>query len=321
MPKLTTNQNKIPVVNDIFDLINQYQTIIIHRHQRPDPDAYGSQLGLKTILKNAFPKKDIFAVGLEVPGLIKMFEPMDQIDDSVFDDALVIVLDTANAPRIDDLRYSISENIIKIDHHPNDEPYGDVQWIEPIRSSTSEMIIQLTEEIDQLKLDEKSAGYLYTGIVGDTGRFLFSTNQQTLELASKLYQFDFHPELINQQMNSITLNQTRLAGFIQQNLIVEDQIAYMILTIDMLNQFNIGDEGTEFVVSIPARIDQVKAWAFFEEQNDGSYRVRIRSKQPVISGVAKKHNGGGHDMASGAKAKNADEVNQIVAELKEVANG
>ena len=31
------------VEEEILAQIKQYDTIIIHRHQRPDPDAYGSQ--------------------------------------------------------------------------------------------------------------------------------------------------------------------------------------------------------------------------------------------------------------------------------------
>ena len=31
----------------IIDTIEQYDTIIIHRHVRPDPDAYGSQIGFE----------------------------------------------------------------------------------------------------------------------------------------------------------------------------------------------------------------------------------------------------------------------------------
>ena len=44
-------------MNDILNKIKEYETIIIHRHVRPDPDAYGSQLGLKYILEEAFPEK------------------------------------------------------------------------------------------------------------------------------------------------------------------------------------------------------------------------------------------------------------------------
>ena len=34
------------VMNEILEKIQAYDTIIIHRHQNPDPDAIGSQGGL-----------------------------------------------------------------------------------------------------------------------------------------------------------------------------------------------------------------------------------------------------------------------------------
>ena len=65
----------------IFDDIKRKQTIIIHRHQRPDPDAVGSQVGLAKILQQAFPKKKIFAVGKQIPGLAWLAE-MDEVEDA-----------------------------------------------------------------------------------------------------------------------------------------------------------------------------------------------------------------------------------------------
>ena len=41
----------------IIDKIEQYDTIIIHRHVRPDPDAYGSQIGLAELIRANYPKK------------------------------------------------------------------------------------------------------------------------------------------------------------------------------------------------------------------------------------------------------------------------
>lgn len=41
----------------ILDAIKAFNTIIIHRHVRPDPDAYGSQGGLAEIIKASFPDK------------------------------------------------------------------------------------------------------------------------------------------------------------------------------------------------------------------------------------------------------------------------
>jgi len=48
------------VQEEILQTIQRYQTIIIHRHQRPDPDALGSQVGLAEILRNSFPDKTIY---------------------------------------------------------------------------------------------------------------------------------------------------------------------------------------------------------------------------------------------------------------------
>lgn len=43
--------------NEILQQIKQYETIILHRHVRPHPDAYGSQMGLAEIIRTSFPEK------------------------------------------------------------------------------------------------------------------------------------------------------------------------------------------------------------------------------------------------------------------------
>ncbi len=72
----------------IFEQIKKYNKIIIHRHQRPDPDAIGSQVGLAEILRASFPYKQIYVVGKHIPGFDWIGE-MDTIDNQIFDDALV----------------------------------------------------------------------------------------------------------------------------------------------------------------------------------------------------------------------------------------
>ena len=53
----------------------------------------------------------------------------------------------------------------------------------------------------------------------------------------------------------------------------------------------------------------------FIEEND-TIRVRLRSKGPVINGLAKNYNGGGHPLASGATAYSWEEADQVIEELK-----
>ncbi|HDP4495624.1 TPA: pApA hydrolase Pde2, partial [Staphylococcus aureus] len=118
----------ISTLNEIMKCIEYNDTIIIHRHVRPDPDAYGSQLGLKYYIQQKFPQKQVFAVG-EAESSLSFIGELDNIDDKTYQDALVIVCDTANAPRIDDERYSTGRKLIKIDHHPAVDQYGDINLV------------------------------------------------------------------------------------------------------------------------------------------------------------------------------------------------
>ena len=54
--------------------------------------------------------------------------------------------DTANTERIDDDRYYNGNFLVKIDHHPNDDAYGDLVWVDTESSSCSEMIYEFYEE-------------------------------------------------------------------------------------------------------------------------------------------------------------------------------
>ncbi|MHC5269431.1 DHH family phosphoesterase [Enterococcus sp. LJL98] len=301
------------IQSQILQAIKSYQTIIIHRHQRPDPDAIGSQVGLAEILRHRFPEKKIYQVGGPVEGL-EYLATMDTISDEVYEGALVIVTDTANAPRISDERYLLGEKLIKIDHHPNDEPYGDLVWVNTKASSCSEMIADFWQIFsDELQMTEEAARLLYAGIVGDTGRFLYpGTTAHTLQIAADLREYDFDASLLNRQLEQISMKVARLSGYVYENIVVDENGAgKMILSQALLQSFGISDAETSAIVSLPGTIEDLLAWAIFVEQPEGYYRVRLRSKGPIINTIAKAHHGGGHPLASGANAKDLDEVAEI----------
>lgn len=169
----------------ILEKIKAYDTIIIHRHQRPDPDAIGSQIGLKEILKTNFSDKKILATGINEPTLSWIAE-MDEVPDNDYEGALVIVTDTANTPRIDDDRYDKGDFLIKIDHHPNDDAYGDLLLVDTSASSASEIVTDWALTLG-LSLSDAAARVLYNGIVGDTGDS--STHLQHLKHYKSLLNF------------------------------------------------------------------------------------------------------------------------------------
>lgn len=306
------------VQEEILATIKAFDRIIIHRHQRPDPDALGSQVGLAEILRASFPEKEIYQVGGPVEGL-DYLALMQTIPDDLYKGALVIVTDTANAPRVSDQRYDQGAKLIKIDHHPNDEPYGELVWVNTKASSCSEMIVSFWQMFqNELTMTQEAARLLYAGIVGDTGRFLYpATTATTLRLAAELLDYGFDAPKINRQLDQVSRSVARLSGYVYENIEIDEIGAgKVILSQELQQRFGVVDSETSAVVSLPGKIDEVMVWAIFVEQPEGYYRVRMRSKGPVINEIAKRHHGGGHPLASGANAKDLEEVAVIYQEIQ-----
>ncbi|CAG9608887.1 DHH family phosphoesterase [Pseudoneobacillus rhizosphaerae] len=306
----------------ILETIQQYETIIVHRHVRPDPDAYGSQCGLVEILKTSYPNKNIFAVGKEDPSLHYMSR-LDDVVDEVFQEALIIVCDTANAERICDSRYKLGKKLIKIDHHPNEDPYGDLLWVDTTASSVSEMIYEfyLFGKDKGLKMSDEAARLLFAGIVGDTGRFLFpSTSEKTFMYAGELIHYHFSRTELFDKMYELDNNVIQLNGYILQNFEMRSNgVAKVVLSKEILSKFEVVPSEASLLVGTLGNVKGIKAWVFFIEEDD-QIRVRLRSKGPVINGIARNYNGGGHPLAAGASIYHWDEAEKVIKELDEACS-
>ncbi|CAJ1198603.1 putative bifunctional oligoribonuclease and PAP phosphatase NrnA [Companilactobacillus paralimentarius] len=301
---------------EIIATIKKYDRIIILRHQNPDPDALGSQAGLATAIRQAYPDKKVLIGGNDTEGL-KWLSTAQKVSDEDYQGALVIVVDTANEPRIDDQRYNDGAFLVKIDHHPNDEPYGDQLFVNTDASSCSEIIADLIDSSDELQLTKKIAYYLYAGIVGDTGRFLYpATTEHTMQVAGKFIALGVDTAGINNKMNEVSLKQAKLQGFIYDILQIDDSgAALAIIDDDLMKKLNLNQEEANSVVSTPGRLKEVCSWMEAVQKDDGTFRMHLRSQGPVINELAKRHDGGGHPLASGATAKDLDEVKQMFKEL------
>lgn len=307
------------MIQEIISRMEEYSTIIIHRHERPDPDALGSQAGLAEIIKATWPDKKVFMVGEEEPSL-SFISKMDDVADSEYSNALVIVCDTANTGRISDERYKLGAFLIKIDHHPNEEPYGDICWVDTSASSTCEMIYELYEEGQTrgLNLSKQSANLLYAGIVGDTGRFRFpNTTKKTHLYTSKLLEYPLNHNEFYSKLYKKDEHLVRLEGYILQHFeLRESGLAVVTLKTDILRKYKVSTNETSALVNSISDVTGLKAWVFFVDDDvTGEIRVRLRSKGPVINKIAQKYRGGGHPLASGAKASTWEETKRVVEDL------
>ncbi|OQP16283.1 DHH family phosphoesterase [Geobacillus zalihae] len=308
-----------PVHQQILDAIREFDTIIIHRHVRPDPDAYGSQGGLAALLRASFPEKRVYAVGTDDPSL-SFLRQMDVIDDAVYEQALVIVCDTANEERICDSRYRLGRKLIKIDHHPNDTPYGDIMWVDTAASSTSEMIYEfyLAGKEEGLTMTVEAARLIYAGIVGDTGRFLFPrTSEKTFRYAGELISYGFSLTELYDGLYRTSLPLARLSGYVLSNFMIEEGVAAVKMPRALLEEYGVTPLEASQLVSLLGNIDGIVAWVFFIEE-EREIRVRFRSKGPVINVVAKRYGGGGHPLAAGASIASWEEADRVIEDVKAV---
>jgi phosphoesterase RecJ-like protein len=64
-------------------------------------------------------------------------------------------------------------------------------------------------------------------------------------------------------------------------------------------------------------MDSIKGsliWLAFIDNEDGSIRVRLRSRFVTINCIGEKYRGGGHACAAGATIYSLEEMNQLISE-------
>lgn len=306
----------------ILDKIKQYDRIIVTRHFRPDGDAIGSSKGLARMLKLSFPQKEVYVINEDSSEYLAFLGGEDApIADEKYSDALVIVCDTATTDRISNKKFSLAKEIVKIDHHIDLKPYGDLSWVEEERSSLCEMIADfwLTFK-NELTLDKEGATYIFTGMVTDSGRFRFSSvDGETMRRAGALLDLGIDTEWIYANLNLDDFNVFKFEAYVYKKMkVTTDGVAYIYVDKAMQRKFKLTNEQASNVVSYLDGIKGAIVWLAFIENADGSIRVRLRSRFVTINALAEKYGGGGHDRACGATVHSKKEMKQMLSDANEI---
>ena len=303
------------IQDQILDKIRSYDKIIIHIHKRPDGDCYGAGFGLKYIIEETYPEKKVFLVGEEAEYVAYVGKP-DVIEDEVFKGALSIVVDTASKDRVSDGRFTLSDYLIKIDHHIPVNDYGDLMYVDTSRPATAQIILEFFLRYqDELKMNMKAAVALYTGIVTDTGRFRFrSVNSDTFRSVTFLldYGLDFVDVLNKLSVKSENL--LKLQGYVLLNFKkTEHGVAYIKMTSQLVEDFDVSLEEATSLVNELSQLEDCPVWMLFAEYEENFVRARIRSKGPAIDQLANQFDGGGHQLACGANLGTWDKSDELLA--------
>ena len=301
----------------ILQAIQEYSTIIIHRHTSPDGDAMGSQIGLKAILQENFPEKEVYAVGDPAKRYAFMDgSTMDEVADEKYEGALAIVLDCGAAALISDDRYKKAAFTIRFDHHIFAETICDLEAVDTSYESCCGLLTDFAVQTG-LRLSPVSAKALYTGMVTDSGRFRFdSTTSKTFRLASELLKQPFSVTEIYGQLYADDFEQVRLrAQFILKIQFTPKNVAYIYTTKEELaacgaDTFTV----SRGMVSTMADLRGVDIWVNFTETEE-KILVEIRSSKYTVQPVAVKYGGGGHAKACGCSVADKETAMQLLEDL------
>ncbi len=308
--KNNTNQTSgdIPY-REIRDLFEQSRRILIASHIDPDGDSIGAQLAFAAYLRSL--GKEVFLISDNgIPEKYAFLPDVDSITHAdEYDDSFAVdtalILECPNLKRIGKTQRFITPEvkIVNIDHHQDNEQFGEINWLNVGASSVGEMAFEYFRQVG-FPISREVAEQLYTAILTDTGRFRYSsTSPRTMEIAGMLIAAGADPQKICDQVYyNLRPSSMKLIGKVLNSIefIDDGTICLLTLTQSMFDESGAKPSETEGLVDFTLFARGVLVGALFKESAPRQTKVSFRSRDEInVAEVAARFNGGGHLNASG----------------------
>ncbi|MCR5741193.1 MAG: bifunctional oligoribonuclease/PAP phosphatase NrnA [Gammaproteobacteria bacterium] len=305
------------IYQQIWNKIKKHDSIIITTHIRADGDCVGSGIGLRELIKATYPEKNVKCVH-ENLSYLKFLGKGDEVSDEEFKNSLVISVDCANVSRSSDERVTTGLELIKIDHHPNKEPFGtEINFVQDEMCACAEMIFDLYLVNKKAKISKLGVNALFTGIVTDSGRFRYSgVTGDTMKKIGIMYDLGADVQNIYIELDKVSLEELRFKGYVLESLErTENGVLYIIIDEEARNKYNVSYDEASNMVNALSGVDGSPIWVLFNNVDGTEVRCRLRSQGIAINDVAEKYGGGGHANASGIVTKDPANVPLILKDL------
>lgn len=289
-------------------LINNSQNILLTMHERMDGDDGGSVLALAHQLEK-MGKTFECAIKKGVPKSLSFLPGSEKINDDIsrenFD--LVISCGCGEKKRCGSEKIqALKVPFINIDHHPDNKLFGEVNLVEPDKSSVAELVYDFFQH-NHWPITKKVAVCLLTGIITDTGSFRHgNTKSSTLKVASELMRkgADLNVIIKNTYKNKTPKDMVAW-GKAFKNIFYDEKnkIIYSVMAEEDLKKLgadlpqNVFEGFVETLNAVPEA-----KFAMFLKQDGSIIKGSLRSEQSKgvdVSQIARVFGGGGHKLAAG----------------------
>jgi bifunctional oligoribonuclease and PAP phosphatase NrnA len=292
-----------------WELIARASRILLLAHEKPDPDALGSALGLAFALA-PLGKRCVIACADPVPANYTFLPGREtvvtELPDEDFD--LVIALDAGELSRYGTLytrhkAFFDHATILNLDHHVSSSGIGAYAIIDVPSAATAELLTILLLNRGAA-IGREAAICLLAGTITDTRSFEFdATTDRTLMAGAYLVAQGAVPQDIIRPMYRMKpLAKARLWGRALRSLdsTADGRAVWAVIRQEDFAAANATADMDDGLPSYLVDIEGVALAALFREQPDGRTRVSVRSVAPYdAAALCGRFGGGGHVRASG----------------------
>jgi bifunctional oligoribonuclease and PAP phosphatase NrnA len=316
----------------ILKEIKKSKKILINCHRGPDSDSVGSALALYRVLKNLDKEVSVICPS-DLPADLTFLTDSDlvkRVNFSTFNFTeydLFLIIDSSTYAMVTGLKDSNTPTInsVVIDHHFSNEKFGDINLIDPDRTSTGELLFKIFEDWD-VSVDKVIAECLLTGIIGDTGSFQYqNVGEETLRIAASLVEKGADKDkIIYNIYRNIDFKEVKMWGKFIESMMIEDNFVWSAISLATYKDFGEYPYAKEDVANLLFPI--VKGTDFgivMVETSDKVLSVSFRARSKFdVSKIAGEVGGGGHKAAAGARIEGLpfqDAVNKVLTTARKYA--
>ena len=297
----TKSSNLISVRDSILALT---EPVYIFSHPHPDGDSIGSTIGLYYLLESRGIKAHPVFPGPIPTTLSSLAADVELLQPPIdVRGKNIVVLDCSDLKRLHQTgqRLEDAKLVINIDHHLNNDLFGDVNYVDPSAAAVGQILHNMFYGNGPYPIQAAQA--LFTALFTDTGRFSYgNTDSLALTAGAELVNLGAEPQVVFNsvfQSRSINYYQFLVQALDKISLSFDNRVALMVLEDKLLKQYSLEDWELDDLNDYPRSLRGVLVSGILKETAEG-IRVSLRSKGNLdVAAVARYFGGGGHKNAAG----------------------
>jgi bifunctional oligoribonuclease and PAP phosphatase NrnA len=311
---------------EVADAIRSHDRFLLTTHENPDGDALGSIVALKLALEQLGKDAVMYLSGTTPLPHEYAFMELDGLSRTPPEDGeerVLVALDCANESRLGPGPSLLAHAplVIDLDHHHDNNLFGDINLIVSGASSTGEILRDLFRELD-VKLTPEIAEALYIALVTDTGRFQYAnTTPKALRLAAELVEAGANVHRVFQDVyENVAFAKIKLLARALEKARVYEGGRLIVSDLERgdFDAAGAAEPFSEGIIDFLRAVEGTEIVALIREppsRNGPTRRVslRTRAEDVDVSAIARKSGGGGHRQAAGFSSEaSVDEIIEFI---------